>query len=233
MSAGTGAQAPPRCPLAVRALLFDLDGTLVDSAPDLAAAANRLRADHGLGPLPLAVLRPHGGSGARGMLAAGLGRHPGSEGYDSLRDRFLALYEEEMLRRVTPFAGVPALLATARYRGLGLGIVTNKARRYAEPITQALGLMAEGMALVGGDCTPHRKPHPAPLLEAARRLGVEAAHCVYVGDDPRDIAAGRAAGMTTLAAAWGYLGVEAPPQAWGADAVLADPAAVLNWLDLA
>lgn len=214
----------------VAAVLFDLDGTLLDSAPDLAGTANDLRARRGLPPLPLHAYRPHGGSGARGMLGVGFGLAPGAPGYAELRDEFLAHYATRSLAESRLFGAAQALLLALIDQGLPWGIVTNKALHLAEPIAQALPPLDRAGALVGGDSTSHLKPHPAPLLEAARRLGVEAARCVYVGDDPRDMQAGRAAGMSTLAAAWGYLGTGSPPEDWPADAVLADAGELLQWL---
>jgi len=218
--------------LRCEAVLFDLDGTLVDSAPDLAAAANEQRAAHGLPALPFERLRPRVGSGARGMVGAAFGLAPGDPGYDALRDDFLARYERRLLRETALFARVAPVLDRLEALALPWGIVTNKALRYAEPLVQGLALHRRSTVLVGGDSTPHSKPHPAPLLEAARRLGVAARRCVYVGDDPRDIRAGRAAGMATLAAAWGYLGEGEPVADWGADAVLDEPASLLHWLEL-
>jgi 2-phosphoglycolate phosphatase len=215
----------------IRAVLFDLDGTLIDSAPDLAGAANDLRAAHGLPALPFGELRPMVGAGARGMVGAAFGVAPGDPRFEPLRDAFLAIYEARMLRETAVFDTMHAVLAKLARAGLPWGIVTNKASRFAEPVVQGLGLVAA--ALVCGDTTPHSKPHPAPLLEAARRLGLAAAHCAYVGDDHRDILAGRAAGMPALAAAWGYLGRGEQIEAWGADAILPAPDALLNWLDLA
>lgn len=214
-------------------LLFDLDGTLVDSAPDLAGAANDLRTSHGLPALPAAQLRPLVGTGARGMVGAAFGVGPESPEFPTLRDAFLRRYSERLLQQTTLFPAVPALLQGLQAAGLRWGIVTNKAMRYAEPIVQGLGLGDSASVLIAGDTTPHAKPHPAPLLEAARRLAVDPGDCVYVGDDHRDIVAGRAAGMHTLAAAWGYLGVGEPLHAWGADAVMTSPDQLLNWLELA
>jgi phosphoglycolate phosphatase len=215
----------------LQAVLFDLDGTLVDSAPDLAGTLNDLRAEHGLAPLPHEQLRRRCGSGARGMLAEGFGLSPADPGYGALRDRFLAAYATRLLRHSTLFDGVAALLDTLERRGLPWGVVTNKSVALAQPLATGLGL--KPAVLVGGDTTPHTKPHPAPLLEASRLLAVTPAHCVYVGDDPRDMRAGRAAGMATAAAAWGYLGIEEPLQAWPADTTLNSAPELLHWLGLA
>lgn len=214
-------------------VLFDLDGTLIDSAPDLAGAANDLRRRHGLPPLPYEALRPLAGAGARGMLGAAFGVAPGQERFDSLRDAFLARYAERMLAHTRVFDAVATMLAALDAGGRRWGIVTNKAARFTVPIVAGLGLQGRAAALVSGDSTPFAKPHPQPLLEAARQAGVEPGRCAYVGDDQRDVQAGRAAGMATLVAAWGYLGLGEPIVSWGADRVLGDPAELLNWLELA
>jgi N-acetyl-D-muramate 6-phosphate phosphatase len=214
-------------------LLFDLDGTLIDSAPDLAAAANAMRAARNLPALPLAALRPMVGSGARGMVGTALGVKPGDEGFDALRHEFLERYQAALLVHTAVFADMLPVLDRLEAAGQRWGIVTNKAARFTQPIVEGLRLHTRAAVVISGDTTPHSKPHPAPLLEAARRAGIDAAHCAYIGDDERDIQAGRAAGMTTLAAAWGYLGQGEPIQAWGAHAVLQEPAALLHWLQLA
>lgn len=217
--------------LHLRAVLFDLDGTLIDSAEDLARAANAMRAGRGLAPLPLARYRPHGGTGARGMLGQAFGSAPGQAGYEALKHEFLDRYEALMYDHTRPFAGIEAELAGLAAAGLAWGIVTNKAERFALPLTAALRLGAA--TVVGGDTTGHAKPHPAPLLEAARRLGVAPQHCLYVGDDERDVIAGRAAGMATAVAAWGYLGPQADHGRWGADLTLTAPGELLKALGLA
>lgn len=215
----------------LRAVLFDLDGTLIDSAEDLARAANAMRTERGLEPLPLAQYRPHGGSGARGMLGQAFAVSPGEAGYDDLKREFLDRYEGLMYDSTLPFAGIAAELAGLATAGLPWGIVTNKAERFALPLVSALELGAA--TVVGGDTTGHAKPHPAPLLEGARRLGVAPAACLYVGDDERDVIAGRAAGMATAVAAWGYLGPRAEYSGWGADVELAAPGELLKLLGLA
>jgi N-acetyl-D-muramate 6-phosphate phosphatase len=215
------------------AVLFDLDGTVIDSAPDLAAAANQLRLEHGLAALPYAQLRPMVGSGARGMVGTALGVVPGDARFEPLRDRFLALYEAGLLVQTQVFEHMVPVLDRLDAAGIPWGIVTNKAERFALPVIRGLGLDKRAGAVVCGDTTARAKPHPDPLLEAARRMQVAPAHCHYVGDDLRDIEAGRAAGMGTLAAAWGYLGEGEAIEDWGADLVLNVPNELLNWLELA
>jgi 2-phosphoglycolate phosphatase len=216
----------------LRGVLFDLDGTLIDSAPDLAAAANALREARALPPLPYDVLRPMVGAGARGMVGAAMGVKPGEASFDELRDEFLARYERALLERTAVFDAMHAVIDALDAAALPWGIVTNKIARYAQPVVAGLKLDARAAALIAGDTTPHAKPHPAPLLEGARQLGVAPAQCVYVGDDLRDVQAGRAAGMLTVAAGWGYLGQGDPIVDWGADAVLHSPAELLHWLQL-
>jgi 2-phosphoglycolate phosphatase len=215
------------------AVLFDLDGTLIDSAPDLAGAANDLRQARGLPLLPVLSLRPMVGAGARGMIGVAFGLKPGDADFEALRDAFLARYAQRLLDLTAVFDDMRPVLHALDQAGVRWGVVTNKAARFTEPIVDGLGLRQRLAALVCGDTTPHSKPHPAPLLEAARQLGLDASACVYVGDDARDVVAGRAAGMATLAAQWGYLGNGAGIHDWGADGVLNKPAELLNWLQLA
>jgi len=216
----------------VQAVLFDLDGTLVDSAPDLAGAINDLRLARGLEALPYASLRPMVGSGARGMVGVAFGLAPGDVGYEALKDEFLDRYARRLLQETAVFAAMHPVLQRLEAQALPWGIVTNKALRFAEPLVQGLQLHQRAAVLIGGDSTPFTKPHPQPLLEAARRIGIAPAHCVYIGDDPRDVSAGRAAGMVTAAAAWGYLGTGDAVDDWGADAVFHAPGALLGWLGL-
>lgn len=217
----------------VQAVLFDLDGTLIDSAPDLAGAGNDMRLARGMPALPLEHFRPMVGAGARGMVGKALDVGPHDERFTALRDEFLQRYEARMTRETRIFAGMEPLLTQLLALGLPWGIVTNKATRFTEPLVRALGLHVAAAALVCGDTTPHSKPHPAPLLEAAARMGKAARSCLYVGDDLRDVQAGRAAGMTTIVAAWGYLGAGEPVDAWGADHVIDSPHELLNILALA
>ncbi len=215
---------------AVKALLFDLDGTLIDSAPDLGAAADQMRTARGLPSLPMADYRPLAGAGARGMLGVAFGMTPDHPDFPAMREEFFRNYEQRMLANTLAFDGVAELVEALAERGLAWGIVTNKSMRFTGPLTREMPLFASARAVVGGDSTPHAKPHPAPLLEAARQLGLAPGECLYVGDDERDIVAGRAAGMPTVAATYGYLGQRSDWQAWGADAQIDAPLALLSLL---
>lgn len=214
----------------VRAVLFDLDGTLIDSAPDLGAAADKMRTDRGLPSLPLDQYRPMAGAGARGMISVAFGHGPDHPDYEALKTEFLDNYEVCMTDRTFAFEGVAELLEAMGQMGLAWGVVTNKMERFALPLTRHMSLFARAGAVIGGDTTPHAKPHPAPLLEAARRLDLSPAHCIYVGDDERDIIAGRAAGMVTVAARYGYLGLKSDTDAWGAHVQIDTPLDLLRWL---
>ena len=216
--------------LEVDAVLFDLDGTLADTAPDLAAALNEVRAARGMAALPLDLLRPWASHGARGLLAAGMGIAPDAAEYPQLRDAFLDFYAGALCIDTTLFGAVDDVLAEIEARGIRWGIVTNKATRFTLPLLDALGLSARAHAIVCGDTTPHAKPHPAPLLAAAQRLSTPAARCVYVGDAERDVTAGVAAGMHTLVARYGYITAAEAPDAWPADGSIDSPRALLDWL---
>ncbi len=209
-----------------QAILFDLDGTLADTAPDLAQALNKLRLDRGMAPAPYESLRPYASAGARGLIGAGLGLTPEADEYEALRVAFLNNYEAAIAVHSRLFDGVPELLAQLDRSGIAWGIVTNKAMRFTDPLVPLIGL-GHAACVVSGDTTPHAKPHPAPLLEAAQRLGKAPEHCWYVGDDMRDIQAGRAAGMATIAAAWGYCGSDGPTQ-WNAHAIAQAPLDLLE-----
>ncbi len=216
----------------VHAVLFDLDGTLVDSALDLGGAGNDLRARRGLPPLPLEVFRPLTGTGARGMLRVALGTAPEDADFEALKDEYLAIYATRLTRLTRVFDAMAPVLDALDAAALPWGIVTNKHSRFAEPVVAGAGLATRSRVLVCGDTTARAKPFPDPLLEAARRLSVDPTHCLYVGDDLRDIQAGQAAGMGTVAAAWGYLGDGEPIEAWGADHLARTPARLIEALQL-
>ncbi len=207
---------------ATRAVLFDFDGTLADTAADLGAAVNRLRATRGLPDLSPDEVRAYASSGARGLLRVGLGMNPGDPDYESMRDAFLAHYAERVCVQTRLFPGIAELLAELTARGVRWGIVTNKATRFTEPIVAALGVSPD--CVVCGDTTPYSKPHPAPLLHAAERLGLAPGVCCYLGDDLRDVQAAHAAGMRAIAVQYGYHGIDnGGPSSWNADAIIAHP----------
>jgi len=214
----------------IQAVLFDLDGTLIDSAPDLAAAADAMRVRRGLASLPLAAYRPVAGAGARGLLAVAFDLSPEDPEYLAMREEFFLEYERCMTQRTVIFDGVPELIAALQARGLLWGVVTNKMARFAEPLTRGMPLFSSAGTVVCGDTTAHAKPHPAPLLEAAKRLGLDPRACWYVGDDARDISAGKAAAMPTVAATYGYLAHASEAADWGADAHIGSPLQLLGLL---
>ena len=197
-------------------ILFDLDGTLADTAPDLAAAVNRMRHERGLEMVPLEKLRPLASAGARGLLGGAFGIGPEHHDYASMRDEFLANYEADLCIETILFPGIGEILDDLDTRGVRWGIVTNKVARLTEPLVAQLGLDTRAGCVVSGDTTPHSKPHPAPLLHAAKELDLSPERIVYVGDDLRDVQAGFAAGMVTVAAAYGYCGNDIPPTQWHA-----------------
>ncbi len=215
------------------AVLFDLDGTVIDSAPDLAGAANEMRRVRGLPDASYDRLRAMVGSGARGLVGEAFGVSPGDDAFEALRDEFLARYEARMTLDTRVFEQVEHLLRELESLSVPWGIVTNKSIKLATPISRALGLFDRAAVVIGGDSTPHAKPHPEPLLEAARRMRVDPTACFYVGDDPRDVQAGLAAGMRTVAVKWGYLGDSLPIEAWGAHHIADNPKDLLQWLAMA
>jgi len=211
-------------------ILFDLDGTLADTAPDLAAAVNRMRHDRGLAMVPLEQLRPLASAGARGLLGGAFGIGPEHHDYASMRDEFLANYEADLCIETILFPGIGEILDDLDSRGVRWGIVTNKVARLTEPLVAQLGLDTRAGCVVSGDTTPHSKPHPAPLLHAAKELDLSPERIVYVGDDLRDVQAGFAAGMVTVAAAYGYCGNDIPPTQWHAKHVVNSTAELLGLL---
>jgi phosphoglycolate phosphatase len=212
----------------VQAILFDLDGTLIDSAPDLGAAVDKMRVARGMTSLPLSHYRSMAGAGARGMIGLAFGWTPEHPDYEQLKEEFFVNYESCMTERTFAFEGVAQLIQQLDQLKMPWGVVTNKSKRFTEPLTQAMPLFSSAAVVISGDTTPHAKPHPAPLLEAAKRLGVDPAACVYVGDDERDIVAGHAAQMKTVAATYGYLGSQADVQSWQAHAQIDAPDQLLQ-----
>lgn len=213
-----------------KAVLFDFDGTLADTAPDLGGALNRQRAHRGLAPLAPALIRATASEGARGLIALGFGLTPGDAGYAAMRSEFLDFYAEHLYDQTCLFPGVAELLDGLDARGLPWGIVTNKPARFALPLLRVLGLDMRIACIVSGGDTVHSKPHPEPLLTASRRMAVAPADCLYVGDDLRDVQASLAAGMEPVIARYGYLGNTAPPETWGARRLIDHPGELLAHL---
>lgn len=218
--------APHPC----RALLFDLDGTLADTAPDLAAALNALLAELGRPPLPFDAIRPHVSHGARALIRLGLDLGDGDPEFAPLHLRFLDLYRGAIAAHTTLFDGMEGLLATAEARGIPWGVVTNKPAWLTDPLMAALGLTARAACIVSGDTTAHPKPHPEPMFHASRQVGVPPEACLFVGDAERDIEAARRAGMRSLVANFGYLGPDDRPETWGADGAVDHPGEIVAWL---
>lgn len=214
----------------IELVLFDLDGTLADTAPGLAEAANRQRLARGLGALPYEQLRPVASHGARGLLGTALGLKPDDDEYRQTRDQFLRDYAACMFAKSTLFDGVPQLLQALEQQQRAWGIVTNKVTHLAEPLIAHLGM--QPAVIVCGDTTTHAKPHPLPLLHAAAQMKIRPESCIYIGDDLRDIQAGHAAGMLTVAAAWGYCGQEMPIAQWKAHHIAEKPADTWNILQM-
>jgi N-acetyl-D-muramate 6-phosphate phosphatase len=221
------AGTPVRSP---RAVLFDLDGTLLDTAPDLATATNSLREQHGLAPLPFAAIRPHVSHGGTALTRLALGVEPHSAGFDEARSTLLDLYRAALHHQTQLFEGMEHCLGQLEALGLAWGVVTNKPGWLTDPLMAALGLDRRAACVVSGDTTAERKPHPLPLLHACTLLGLQPSDCIYLGDAERDIEAARAAGIPGLVAGWGYLGAEDDPTAWQAEALLEHPHALLSWL---
>jgi len=211
-----------------KGIFFDLDGTLADTAPDLVAAANQLLVTRNLPPKQYEVLRPCASAGARGLIGGAFGIGIDHPDFIPLRDEFFANYEKALLVNSVLFEGVDYLLDQLDSANLPWGIVTNKSERFTHPLTEQMGLRQRAVSTISGDTTPHSKPHPEPILHAARVANIDPSKSVYVGDDIRDIVAGKAAGMKTIAAAYGYCGCEEPPEAWGADYLVRHPKELLE-----
>lgn len=215
----------------VNTVLFDLDGTLADTAPDLAYALNRLRRERELDELPFEAIRNHVSHGSTGMVRVGFPEVPEhSEEFERLRQRFLAIYDQNLFLETRLFPGMEAILAYLERRGMRWGVVTNKPAWLTDPLIRALGLERRAACVVSGDTTDQRKPHPKPLLHACELVGSPPTACVYVGDASRDIEAGRAARMQTLVALYGYIDETQRPAEWGADGMIEEPRQILDWL---
>jgi N-acetyl-D-muramate 6-phosphate phosphatase len=210
----------PRRP---RAVFFDLDGTLADTADDLAAPVNAMRIERGEQPMPVADLRPFASAGARGLIAKGLGVGKDDPEYEALRLEFLERYERDIVVHTRLFDGMPELLGRLESEGLRWGVISNKIERYVRIIVDKLGIAGRIAVAYGGDSAARPKPHPDLMLLALQTTGLRGEDCVYVGDDLRDVVAGRAAGMATVAAAYGYCGDADGPENWGADALIRHP----------
>jgi N-acetyl-D-muramate 6-phosphate phosphatase len=214
----------------IRCVLFDLDGTLADTAPDLGAALNHARAEDGLSALPLAQLRPVTSQGVRGLLREGYGIHPDNERYAALANRVLVHYTANICVASALFSGMEELLARLDAKGIKWGIVTNKHARFTMPLVAALGLTQRTSSIVSGDTAARAKPAPDPLLHAAAESGFAPTQCVYLGDDERDIIAANAAGMPSFAVRWGYIGTDKPIEDWGADHIIDQPLDLMDYL---
>jgi len=215
----------------IEAVLFDLDGTLADTAPDMARTVNLMRTRRGLASVPLELVRPHVSKGARGMICSAFEMTSDHPDFQAMRDEFLALYGENLCVDTRLFPGMGELLDTLEARDIAWGVVTNKFERFARPIMDELGLGARAGVVVGGDTCPRAKPHPDPLLFAASALGVAPARTMYVGDDERDVQAARAAGMPVIVAGYGYLGDGPPPSEWKADGIVQAAKDIGKWID--
>jgi len=214
----------------MKAVLFDLDGTLADTAPDLGHALNLQRERHGLPPLPQEIIRPYASHGTVGLFDIGFGLTPQDERFAPMREEYLALYTANLCLHTTLFPGMAELLAALETRNIAWGVVTNKPARFTIPLLELLGLTQRAASIISGDTCAHPKPHPEPLLRAAREIGVAPQSCLYVGDAERDIEAARAAGMSALIADYGYLSAEDRPETWGADGRIDTPLGILAFL---
>ena len=216
----------------IKVILFDLDGTFADTAPDLAAALNHTRATRHLPPLPLDVIRPQASHGSRGLLKTGFGIEPDAPDYDTLRDIFLEYYERNICVHTRLFAGMAELVVTLEQRGIKWGIVTNKPHRYTVPLMQALEYAERAACIISGDTCAHAKPHPEPMLKACELIGAMPGQCLYLGDDLRDMQAANAAAMRGIIARYGYISADAQLDSWDAHGIIDTPTELLDYLGL-
>jgi N-acetyl-D-muramate 6-phosphate phosphatase len=216
----------------ITTILFDLDGTLVDTAPDLGHALNLQLQRHGKAPLSDAAIRPFASHGSRGLIGLGFGITPKDTNFITMRDEYLALYDTVFTRSPVLLPGIAELLQAIETKGLKWGIVTNKPRRFTQGLIESMALHKRAACVVSGDDAPQPKPSPATLLLACSQVGVKPEHCMYVGDAERDIQAGKAAGMKTVVALFGYIDVTDKPSEWGADALIDRPNELLKLTNL-
>jgi len=213
-----------------QAILFDLDGTLVDTAPDLGYALNIQRGIHGLAPLPDDVIRPQASHGTRGLLMVGFDIGPEDSSFNPMRQEYLQIYADNLCKHSRLFDGMAELLADLENRKLPWGVVTNKPASFTEPLLSILDLADRAACIVSGDTCPEPKPHPGPLLYASSLLGIEPENCLYVGDAERDVIAARNAGMPCVIAKYGYLGEGDDPQSWGGVGFIQQPQELVKFL---
>ncbi|MDP3482884.1 MAG: HAD-IA family hydrolase [Sulfuricella sp.] len=214
----------------MKAVLFDLDGTLADTAPDLGHALNLQRERHGLPPLAQEIIRPYASHGTVGLFDIGFGLTPQDARFAPMREEYLALYTANLCLHTTLFPGMAELLDELEGKGIAWGVVTNKPARFTNPLLEQLGLIGRAASVISGDTCSHPKPHPEPLLCAAHEIGVAPQSCLYVGDAERDIEAARAADMPALVAAYGYLGENDKPETWRAQSIIDSPAEIMRYL---
>ncbi len=214
--------------MTINTVFFDLDGTLADTAPDLAYALNRVLEEEGRAPLPYEHIRPVVSHGGMALIRFGFGLEPEHPDFQRLRQRLLDIYRDNIARNTSLFPGMEALLDDIEVAGMKWGVITNKPAWLTDPLMDALGLTARATCIVSGDTTPKSKPHPEPMLYACRRAASDAAACVFIGDALRDIEAGRGVGMRTIAALFGYIGDTDRPQEWGADALVHHPQEIID-----
>jgi len=211
-------------------VFFDLDGTLVDTAPDLAYALNQVLQEQGKRPLPYQTIRPAASHGSAGLLALGFDHSPDSEAFKALQKRFVQIYQDNLSRQSCLFDGIADVIDSLDSSGKKWGVITNKPSFLTEPLMTALDLNSRAACIVSGDTTANSKPHPEPMLHACKLTGVDPASCIYIGDAQRDIEAGRNANMHTIVACYGYLGDDDKPENWQADAMINHPIELQQWL---